>query len=94
MSEQEKTIGLAVRAHREASTMSQQDLATAMRGVGYKWAQATVWSVENGDRPLRYSEAQALAGICGFTMQAPNTDDVTRGIDLAIQALHELKEKL
>lgn len=43
--------------------MTQKDLASAMRERGWKWSQATVWSVEKGDRPLRLSEAQDVAAI-------------------------------
>lgn len=42
---------------------TQQDIAEAMREAGYKWSQATVWSVEKGERPIRLSEAESLAGI-------------------------------
>ncbi|CEG85766.1 helix-turn-helix transcriptional regulator [Propionibacterium freudenreichii] len=41
--------------------VSQQALADAMRERGFKWNQATVWNVERGDRPLKLSEAEALA---------------------------------
>ncbi len=34
-----------------------------MRDRGFKWSQATVWSVEKGERPLRLTEAQALGGV-------------------------------
>lgn len=43
--------------------MSQKDLAVAMRERGHKWAQATVWNVERGERPLRLVEATALADV-------------------------------
>jgi transcriptional regulator with XRE-family HTH domain len=45
--------------------MSQSDLAKAMRDRGYKWSQATVWSVEKGERPLRLSEAETLTEVLG-----------------------------
>ena len=41
--------------------MSQQALGDAMRELGHKWSQATVWSVEKGERPLRFAEAADLA---------------------------------
>ncbi|GEB94399.1 helix-turn-helix domain-containing protein [Microbacterium lacticum] len=44
---------------------SQKDLASAMRELGFKWSQATVWSIEKGERPLRLSEAEALAQVMG-----------------------------
>lgn len=43
--------------------MTQQALADAMRTRGYKWSQATVWSVEKGERPLRLSEASDVAKV-------------------------------
>ena len=42
---------------------SQQSVADAMRERGWKWSQATVWSVEKGERPLRLAEAEALAQV-------------------------------
>lgn len=45
---------------------SQKDLAEAMRERGFKWSQATVWSVEKGERPLRLTEAQALGVVLGI----------------------------
>src|SRR5688500_1134787 len=45
--------------------MPQSELAKAMRERGYKWSQATVWSVEKGERPLRLAEAETLSEILG-----------------------------
>lgn len=59
-------IGKRVVLFREP--MSQQAVATAMRQQGHKWSQATVWSVEKGERPLRLSEAVALADVIGVTL--------------------------
>lgn len=47
---------------------TQQDIAEAMREAGYKWSQATVWSVEKGERPIRLSEAESLASILKCTI--------------------------
>lgn len=43
--------------------MTQQALADAMRKKGWRWSQATVWSVEKGERPLKFSEAEDVAQI-------------------------------
>lgn len=43
--------------------MSQRELATRMRAAGFKWSHLTVASVERGDRPLRLSEASAIAEL-------------------------------
>lgn len=54
-------IGRNVATYR--GEMSQQALADAMRERGWKWSQATVWSVEKGERPVRLSEAFDLAAV-------------------------------
>ena len=95
MSEQEKVVGGKVRSFREAAMLSQQDLAARMRVAGFKWAQATVWNVESGDRPLRLTEAAEVAKHCavdpaaffGEHHTAPSTD---AGIHLAIRTLQAL----
>lgn len=43
--------------------LSQKDLADRMRERGWKWSQATVWSIEKGERPLRLAEAEDVADI-------------------------------
>ncbi|TCJ23541.1 XRE family transcriptional regulator [Microbacterium sp. PI-1] len=45
--------------------LSQKDLADAMRKRGFRWSQATVWGVEKGERPLRLTEAEAVAEVLG-----------------------------
>lgn len=57
----DKQIGQNIARLRGA--MSQKDLAVAMRHRGHKWSQATVWNVERGERPLRLSEATAVAEL-------------------------------
>jgi hypothetical protein len=42
---------------------TQQAVADAMRRRDFRWSQATVWAVESGERPLRASEAEALARV-------------------------------
>lgn len=44
---------------------SQQWLADAMREAGFDWAQATVWSIEKGKRPIRLAEGEAAARTLG-----------------------------
>ncbi|NKY08980.1 helix-turn-helix domain-containing protein [Cellulomonas hominis] len=60
-SHQDEQIGRNVAALR--GQRSQQAIADAMRERGWKWSQATVWSVEKGDRPLRLAEAVELAEV-------------------------------
>jgi hypothetical protein len=57
---------------------SQQDVADEMRELGWRWSQATVWSVEKGERPLRLSEAGDLASVLHVEpMDFMQTEDFT-----------------
>jgi transcriptional regulator with XRE-family HTH domain len=47
-------------------SMSQKELAERMRKLGFKWSQATVWSIEKGERPLRLTESEALGSVFGI----------------------------
>lgn len=67
MSDVDKRIGEAVLTQR--GHMAQQTLADAMRERGHKWSQATVWSVEKGERPLRLSEAGSVAEVLGVRIE-------------------------
>lgn len=49
--------------------MSQTELAGIMRGLGFKWSQATVWAIEKGERSLRLEEAEAVARCLGIAVQ-------------------------
>lgn len=69
----DQRIGAAVRAVR--GEMSQQDLAEKMRAAGWKWTQATVWSVESGKRPLRLAEARTLAELLRTDLSRLLKDD-------------------
>lgn len=53
----DKVVGNNLRILR--GNMSQEELANKMRDSGFKWSKATVWSVEQGQRPLRLTEARA-----------------------------------
>lgn len=59
----DRIIGENVARVRAAANRSQADVADEMRRKGFKWSQATVWSVEKGERPLRLAEAEALAAV-------------------------------
>ena len=61
MTSSDEQIGMNIVRFRAGR--SQQSVADAMRDRGWKWSQATVWSVEKGERPLRLSEATDLAEV-------------------------------
>lgn len=92
MVKSEKEVGESVKRRRESSLMSQQDLAAAMRQRGYKWSQATVWSVEAGERPLRYTESLELGEICGFGSDNMDRfqEGFQRGLELSRQAIERI----
>lgn len=84
---------------------SQQWLADNMRQRGWKWAQATVWNVEKGERPLRLAEAEDVADILGVSIdritQQPDVLDFeeqvrmwVRDIDSAYMRIADLTEEL
>lgn len=55
--------------------LSQKELAAVMRERGWKWSQATVWSIEKGERPLRLTEAADLAVVLDKPFQLILEDD-------------------
>lgn len=61
----DKVIGNNLKTLR--GSMSQEELASKMRDSGFKWSKATVWSVEQGQRPLRLTEARAVLICLGQT---------------------------
>lgn len=61
--EQDRQIGRTMAILRGDKT--QQAVADEMRRRGWRWSQATVWSVEKGERPLRLAEADDLATVLG-----------------------------
>lgn len=64
--ERDVLIGEAVAFHR--GPRSQKSLGEAMRARGHRWSQATVWSVEKGDRPLKLAEAVDVAAELGVEL--------------------------
>lgn len=49
---------------------TQQSVAEEMRAWGWRWSQATVWSVETGERPLKYWEVVDLARVLEVPVEA------------------------
>jgi transcriptional regulator with XRE-family HTH domain len=56
--------------------ISQKELAAKMKTYGWKWSQATVWTVESGERPLRLAEAADIAMI--LELGARGVESLTR----------------
>jgi len=66
--------------------LSQQAVADLMRNRGFKWSQATVWSVEKGERPLRVAEGEVLTEALGFGYYKLTGSDTETTIQLNMHA--------
>lgn len=75
MSAANERIGNRVREMR--GDMSQLALAGLMEALGHKWSQSTVWSVEQGVRPLRLAEADDLASLLSVSIEELATGQVS-----------------
>lgn len=61
----ERAFGEKVKGWRRDRNWSQEDLAREMTALGFEMHQTTVAKIERGGRPLRVSEAVALAQVFG-----------------------------
>lgn len=78
-------IATNIRAYREARGISQEDLAGRLSAIGIPFSQATVWKVENRQRPLKAAELIAVADVLGLRTAMPLTlkpDTASHLIDL------------
>lgn len=66
-SELERNVSTNVRRLRETRGISQEDLAQRMADRGHAFSQATIWKIEQGKRPLKMTEAIALAEELGLS---------------------------
>jgi transcriptional regulator with XRE-family HTH domain len=71
----DKNFAANLREYREAHGISQDELAQRMTRYGFAFSQATIWKIEQGKRPVKISEAVALADAV----------DVPRWRDLTIE---------
>ncbi|WP_344231449.1 helix-turn-helix transcriptional regulator [Kribbella hippodromi] len=62
----EKILGAKIRQLREERRWSQSDLADQLSRLGFDLHQTTIAKMEAGRRPLRVSEAVAVAHVCGL----------------------------
>lgn len=92
MSSRDEEIGNALAIMR--GDHSQQWVADEMRKRGWKWAQATVWNVERGERPLRLAEAQDLAGILGATVYGFMSSGPRAMLEARMKRMVDVRESL
>lgn len=62
----DQAIGELVRLARGST--AQSTIATAMKELGHRWSQATVWAVEKGERSLKLAEGRDLAMVLGVSV--------------------------
>lgn len=71
--------------------MSQAALAEQMRARGWKWSQATVWSVEKGERPLRLAEAMDLSEILDADISRLTLPPLEDEAQQLLERVHEIE---
>lgn len=79
-------VGARVQRLRERHGLTQATLANAMVGQGHPWHQQTVVKTEKGLRPLRLTEASALADALHCTL-GDLTGDLSDGDHAALRSL-------
>jgi transcriptional regulator with XRE-family HTH domain len=94
-------IAANVRAYREARGISQEDLAGQLAETGFPFSQATIWKIENGQRPVKAAELAALAdalevrSAMTLTRQPDNTRhliDLQQAAARASSVWHQVKD--
>lgn len=84
----DRAIGELVKSARGST--AQTAVAKAMKELGHKWSQATVWAVEKGDRALKLAEGRDLAMILGVSVLDLLEDQA--GSDAYVWTRRELAE--
>jgi transcriptional regulator with XRE-family HTH domain len=94
----ETSFGEKVRQWRRARNWSQEDLAERLRQHGFEMHQTTVAKIERGTRPLRVSEAAAIATIFRVPPLAvflgPPPERIPWSLDKMHEALRRAEENL
>lgn len=84
-------IARELKTKREQLGHSQKDLSKAMQAAGHaSWTQATVWSVESGNRNLLYVEGITLATLLpGFGI---NADRISQNLIRDARVLEKIRD--
>ncbi|MFZ3395580.1 helix-turn-helix transcriptional regulator [Rhodococcus sp. 7Tela_A2] len=90
----EKAFGQKVRQWRKARDWSQEYLAEQLNLHGFDIHQTTVAKIERGARPLRVSEAVALAAVFGMPALSVFYGPGPEQEPMSEQKMRELMEKL
>jgi transcriptional regulator with XRE-family HTH domain len=85
----DRNVATNLREWREAQGLSQGELAQRMSERGFGFSQATIWKIEQGKRPVKVSEAVALAEAVGLrSWNSLTADPATTRHDARVQAAH------
>lgn len=94
----ENHLGRKLRDWRKARGWSQARIAEELGYRGFDMHQTTVAKIENGSRPLRVSEAIAIADVMGMPMLSvfygPGPEDKRWGIDAMRDAMERSEQSL
>lgn len=74
-SPREQVFTDSVKALRQARGLTQTDLARSMKSRGFPFHQPTVQRIEEGSRPVRLTEAYALAEVLGSSVDSMSTTE-------------------
>lgn len=98
MSTDEELFAANLRAMREEVGLTQAGLAKEMADAGYRWHQATVYKVENGDRQIQLGEARHIAHIFNTSLDEmlkdPQGGKVERQLDYDINSFKHACDRL
>lgn len=92
LTEQEQWFGANLKRLREEKEISQTSFAQRMAEKGFAFHQTTVSRIEAGERPVRLSEATALAELVnatvGYLTRPPDTARVTARLEKAMSSVN------
>lgn len=91
-------IGRNLSDARDDAGLTQVALAEKMRSHGFRWSQATVWSVEKGERPLRLSEAAKVGYFLNIgpfdLLRTAEDSEASRAVRRAGERLADVEEAI
>ncbi|MFT2694340.1 helix-turn-helix domain-containing protein [Clavibacter zhangzhiyongii] len=90
----EQHVGQQIREQRVAAKMSQAELASEVRALGYNVQQSTVAKIELGSRPIRVAELYIFAEALRVPWIRFMLDYAARVDDLPYQELRERGREL
>lgn len=90
----DKQIGMNLLRLREEAGMSQKELAAAVKKAGPRWSQSTVWTVEQGERPLRLTEALLIGNILEINYHSLVRDTEQGQCEIALNELIAAHDQL